>query len=97
MKVIVPAVALSALMTNNSAINVAAKTNTQLIIVPVTNTNSSAIYEQMGTGSDGHTIQWKLLGIGKASTAGSFISSWITGQAAVAADVYPRRIQIYVP
>jgi hypothetical protein len=93
-------VALSTLFANNSATNTAAKTLTdgELLLVPVTTTDGSGIYEQMGVSSDGHTVSWKLRGISKDSAAGLYSTPevWETGNTVPTGDVYPKRIQIYV-
>ena len=102
MKTFTPAVAIGTLFLNNTAgnspINLAAKTVTQLLLVPVTSTNGSALYEQMGIGSDGHTVSWKLRGIGASSAAGTYSTPevWKTGDAVPTGNVFPKRIQIYV-
>ena len=99
MKTITPAVPLSDLFSNASTTNVTAKTADQLMLVPVTTSGGQGLYEQMGLGSNGHTVSWKLLGISKNSTGTSFStpSEWNTGDAVPTGDVYPVRIQIYVP
>jgi len=100
MRRITAAVALSTLFANNSATNIAAKTHAdgELLMVPVTTTNGTGIYEQMGLSEDGHTVSWKLKGIGADSAAGTYETPevWETGDAVPTGNVYPKRIQIYV-
>ena len=100
MKRVTAAVALSTLFANNSATNIAAKTLTdgELLLVPVTTTDGSGVYEQMGMSTDGHTVSWKLRGISATSAPGTYTTpeEWATGDAVPTGDVYPKRIQIYV-
>ena len=99
MRTFLPAVALSTLFANNSAANLAAKAGGALVMASVTTTNGTGIYEQMGVSKDGHTVSWKLRGIGAGSAAASDYKTpavWETGDAVPTGNVFPKRIQIYV-